>query len=335
MITIKGSKNSKRITYISEDGAEAYLRFEILDRRIVDAKETFVPNDLRHQGIASLLVQELLHYCASEGLLVRPSCSYVAYRVQGSEQWATLLESADNSDAVVEEFFKLSDPKQAQILQRFFKTGKGKYGEGDVFLGIRVPQTRAFAKAGKPWSMPTIEGLLTRKEHEVRFLGFIILAEEMKRTKDKAYQKTIYDCYMAHRKFCNNWDLVDLSAPYIVAIYLEDKPTKERIKILLKLAREEHLWSQRIAMVSCLGFIRQGSAEETLVLAEELLGHKHDLMHKAVGWMLREMGKRLDETLLRNFLDQHIAQMSRTTLRYAIERLSPEMRQHYLKLPIK
>ncbi len=140
----------------------------------------------------------------------------------------------DNLDAIIEEFAKLADPKQAEILQRFFKTGKGEYGEGDVFLGIRVPQTRAFAKAGKPWSMPTIEGLLKRKEHEVRLLGFIVLTEEMKRTKDKPYQQAIYDCYMAHREFCNNWDLVDLSAPYILPIYLKDKPTKERINFLLK-----------------------------------------------------------------------------------------------------
>ncbi len=241
----------------------------------------------------------------------------------------------DDLDALVEEFAQLGDPEQAKILQRFFKTGKGEYGEGDVFLGIRVPQTRAFAKAGRPWSMPTIEGLLKRKEHEVRLLGFIILVEEMKRAKDKAYQQAIYDCYMAHREFCNNWDLVDLSAPHILPIYLKEKPKEERIKLLLKLARQKHLWTQRIAMVSCWGFMKQGSSEETLILAEELLGHKHDLMHKAVGWMLREMGKRLDEGLLIDFLDKHIAQMSRTTLRYAIERLSPELRQHYLKMPIK
>ncbi len=246
-----------------------------------------------------------------------------------------LAPNSDKVDALVEEFAKLADPKQAQILQGFFKTGKGEYGEGDIFLGIRVPQIRAFAKAGQPWTMPTIKALLKRKEHEARFLGFIILVEQMKRTKDKACQQEIYDCYMAHREFCNNWDLVDVSAPTILPTYLQDKARKERLELLLKLARTEHLWSQRISMVSCLGFMRQGSAEETLVLAEELLGHKHDLMHKAVGWMLREMGKRLDEGLLIDFLDKHIAQMSRTTLRYAIERLSPELRQYYLKMPIK
>ncbi len=335
MITITGSKNNKTITYLDKEGQEAYLHFDILDRRIADATATFVPNELRDKGVASLLVKELLLYCMSEQLLLRPTCSYINYKLSKFWEWEAFFEDSDNSDRVIEEFSKLANPKDAQILQRFFKTGKGQYGEGDIFLGIRVPQIRAFAKAGRPWSIPTIEGLLTREEHEVRLLGFILLVEEMKRTKDWAFQKAIYDCYMAHREFCNNWDLVDQSAPYIVASYLKERPTKERIKLLLKLARTEHLWTQRIAMVSCLGFIRQGSSEETLILAEELLGHKHDLIHKAVGWMLREMGKHLDEDLLLDFLDKHIAQMSRTSLRYAIERLSPELRQHYLKMPIK
>ncbi len=238
---------------------------------------------------------------------------------------------SDDLSEILNAFRQLADSKYAQVVQRFFKTGKGEYGEGDVFLGIRVPQVRAFAKAGKPWAMPIIEGLLVQAEHEVRLLGFIILTDKIKRTKDKASQKTIYDCYMAHRQFCNNWDLVDTSAPYILPIYLKETPKEERIQFLLELARDTHLWTQRIAMVSCWGFIRQGSSEETIILAKELLGHKHDLMHKAVGWMLREMGKHIDEALLIEFLDKHSSEMSRTTLRYAIEKLSPELRAYYLK----
>ncbi len=246
-----------------------------------------------------------------------------------------LLEEKDNAEEIIKSFLELGNPKEAKTLSRYFKTAKGEYGEGDIFLGIRVPRIRAFAKVISPCSLTTIESLLVRPEHEVRLLAFILLVEQMQKSKDKTYQKAIYDCYMAHRAYCNNWDLVDTSCRDIIPIYWEDKPENQRIEVLLELARSPHLWTQRIAMVSCWGFIKRGSYKETLMLAKVLLGHKHDLIHKAIGWMLREMGKNIDEGLLIDFLDEYSTAMPRTTLRYAIERLSPELRQHYLNKPNK
>ncbi len=255
--------------------------------------------------------------------------------MQQRQERCNFLEGVDSSEEIIEAFLPLGNPEEAKILSRYFKTGKGEYAEGDIFLGIRVPRTRAFAKLISPCSLATIKFLLIRPEHEVRLLAFILLVEHMKKSKSKAFQKAVYDCYMAHREYCNNWDLVDTSCRDIIPIYWEDKPVAKRIETLLELARSPHLWTQRIAMVSCWGFIRRGSYEETLVLAKELLGHKHDLMHKAVGWMLREMGKNIDEVLLIDFLDEYSSVMPRTMLRYAIEKLSPELRQYYLNKPRK
>lgn len=237
-----------------------------------------------------------------------------------------------------------ADEEQRRVLMRFFKTGKGQYGEGDRFLGIKVPQTRAVVReAALQVSFAEIARLLQSPWHEVRLSGFLLLVCEMKaamprRGKDTfehaVHRKLIVELYLRHAGRANNWDLVDLSAPYILGQWLiaplPEGPMPDT-SILDVLAADADIWRQRIAMVSTLTLIRAGRYDDTLRIARILLPHPHDLIHKAVGWMLREVGKRDIRTLLA-FLDVHHAEMSRTTLRYAIERLPEWQRQYYLKL---
>lgn len=226
---------------------------------------------------------------------------------------------------VIEELKNLKDDKQSEHLMRFFKTGKGQYGEGDKFLGIRVPQTRAIAK--KYYLVTNFEKLkemLKNEYHEIRLCALLMMVLIYEKTdkKDK-----IVKLYLENTKYINNWDLVDLSAPKIIgANYIITKNPE----IITKLANSQHLWSERIAVVSQWSVVRNGEFDLLLSLAEKFLGHKHDLMHKAVGWMLREAGKR-DEKILLNFLDKHYKTMPRTALRYSIEKLSPEQKSFYMK----
>ena len=207
-------------------------------------------------------------------------------------------------------------PEKLEILSNFFKTGKGQYAEGDEFLAVNVPDQREIAKKYYVEAiLENIEELLASKFHEDRLTGLLILTYQMSKA-DKQQQKKIVDFYLAHLDRVNNWDLVDLSAGKILGRYLLDKPRA----ILYKLSRSKHLWSERVAMVATYEFIRINQFEDTLKLAEKYLNHKHDLIHKATGWMLREVGKR-DEKVLRNFLDKHSKQMPNVMYRYAIERI--------------
>lgn len=215
------------------------------------------------------------------------------------------------------------------FLRRFFKAGPGEYAEGDKFLGVTVPQQRAIAKEFKDLSLAEATDLLTSEWHEERLTALFILVGQYKRG-DEANKKAIYDLYLAHTKWVNNWDLVDSSSEFIVGPYLENRP--EKLDVLEKLALSELLWERRIAMLATFDYIKKGRADEALIIAEQLLYDKHDLIQKAVGWMLREIGKRVDHSLLSAFLDEHAATMPRTTLRYAIEHFDPERRQHYLSL---
>lgn len=223
------------------------------------------------------------------------------------------------------EFRKLSDPQKAKILQNFFKTKKGQYGHGDIFLGITVPITRSFAKKYLNISVNNISQLLRSDFHEERLLAVIILVEQFK-TADESKRKTIFTFYFDNSKFINNWDLVDLSAPKIVGNYLFDK-NKE---ILIDLSRSDNLWQKRISIVSTFYFIKQNDFEYTFKVAEILLNDDHDLIHKSVGWMLREAGK-MDQEKEELFLKKFYKQMPRTMLRYAIEKFDLEKRQKYLK----
>jgi 3-methyladenine DNA glycosylase AlkD len=227
---------------------------------------------------------------------------------------------------------KLVDFEKAGFYPRFFKAGVGEYAEGEKFLGVTVPQQRGVAKQFKDLPLGEVQKLLTSKWHEERLTALFVLVGQYQRGA-AADKKTIYDLYMAHTKWVNNWDLVDSSACYIVGPYLEN--SSEKLEVLQKLAASKLLWERRIAMLATFDYIKKGRADEALIVAEQLLYDKHDLIQKAVGWMLRELGKRVDRLLLTQFLDKHAATMPRTSLRYAIEHLNPETRAHYLALARK
>lgn len=222
---------------------------------------------------------------------------------------------------------KLASPTRAKNLQRFFKTGPGDYGAGDVFIGLSVPQARAFAKKYFSEPLKDIEVLLKSKIHEERLIALIILANRFGKGDEKEQAK-IYKLYLKNTKYVNNWDLVDTSAEYIVGAYLY---TRDR-KPLQKLAKSESLWDRRIAMLSTFYFIKKGESKDVLRIAKILMKDEHDLIHKASGWMLREMGKRVNENELRGFLDKYATKMPRTMLRYSLEKFSSKDRLHYMNL---
>ncbi len=206
----------------------------------------------------------------------------------------------------------------------FFKLGPGEYGEGDVFIGVRVPVLRKIARDFRDLSTAETLKLLHSPIHEERVLALIVWVENFKSGSATA-RKKLFDLYLANAQFVNNWDLVDLSAPQIVGVHLYGKSRK----LLAQLARSKNLWERRIAIVATLSMIRQNDFAPTLQIAKQLLHDREDLIHKAVGWMLREVGKK-DQAVLETFLDQHVTEMPRTTLRYAIERYPEKQRKAYL-----
>ena len=222
----------------------------------------------------------------------------------------------------------LASPTQARHLQRFFKTSKGEYGYGDVFLGITVPQIRKIANEYKDLTLPQIDKLMASKFHEVRFSGLVILTLQFKSSSESIVHKKIFDFYLKQVKAerVNNWDLVDVSAP-IIGQYLIGLGSSNQL--LLKLARSKSLWQRRVAIVFTFAFIREGIPQPTLLVAQELLRDEQDLIHKATGWMLREMGKR-NPIELRRFLEKNVSMMPRTMLRYAIEKFSSTERKRWL-----
>lgn len=226
--------------------------------------------------------------------------------------------------SIEQELKKLADKKRAKASAWFFKTGKGQYGEGDVFLGIRVPILRRVAHEFIDLPLTKLSQLLKSKIHEHRFAALEILAAKYDRAEAAEKQK-IFEFYLSTTKRINNWDLVDTSAPYIVGDYLLNNDRN----ILYKLAVSKNLWEKRIAIVSTAMFIREGEFHDTFAISKLLFKDSHDLIHKAVGWMLREVGKK-DEKALKKFLSQHVRHMPRTTLRYAIERFGKEERERYL-----
>ncbi len=265
-----------------------------------------------------------------------------------------------SASEILKRLKKVGTPEKAKLLSGFFKTGKGQYGEGDIFLGVVVPEERRIAKEFRDLPFSEIETLLASPYHEARLTGLLILTYTYE-SADKEKKKKIYDFLLAHIHAMNNWDLVDVIAPKIIGDYLlhthpsvhhvvrerRDKQAQEHPsergagkgkgtkvdrnsrEILYRLAESGNLWERRIAIVSTFAFIRVGQFDETLAICEMLLDDTHDLIHKATGWMLREVGKR-DEKVLCNFLDTHSARMPRTMLRYAIERLSEGERDEYL-----
>jgi 3-methyladenine DNA glycosylase AlkD len=220
-----------------------------------------------------------------------------------------------------------ADPKKAAFLPRFFKTGKGEYGAGDKFLGVKVPETRKIAKAYKDLPIKDIETLLFSPIHEERLLSVILLANRYAKSDEKGKEQ-VYRFYLKHAKRVNNWDLVDSSAHKIIGPHLQGKDDR----VLDKLAKSKNLWERRIAIIATFHFIYKGDCSKTYRIADLLLKDEHDLIHKAAGWMLRETGKRCSGVGLERYLEPRAATMPRTMLRYAIEKMSPAKRAHYLRL---
>ena len=242
---------------------------------------------------------------------------------------------------IIQELNKLKNPAQAKNLQRFFKTGKGEYGGGDIFLGLKSQEIKDIAKKYyRETNFNDIKKLLNSEIHEHRVASLRILVIQYEEGGDKI-RKKIFDFYLKNTKNINNWDLVDMSAPNIVGQFLfqtcfsgglSEKETSTKVSknlILYKLAKSKNLWERRMAIIATLTFIREKQFQDTIKISEILLKDKHDLIHKAVGWMLREIGKRDEQTLI-EFLDKHILAMPRTMLRYAIEKLPEKKRQYYL-----
>ena len=217
------------------------------------------------------------------------------------------------------------DPERAEHLQRFFRTGPEEYGEGDRFLGLRVPEVRAIARRHRELSLPDLADVLASPWHEHRQAALFVLADRY-RSAAPAEREAIAAFYLEHLDAVNSWDLVDGSAPHILGAHLLERDRS----VLYELAASGHLWRQRVAVLATFAFIRAGQFQDTFRLAELLRDHPHDLIHKAVGWMLREVGKR-DLAAEERFLDRHAARMPRTMLRYAIEKFEPERRRSYLQ----
>lgn len=242
---------------------------------------------------------------------------------------------------ILKEILSHRNIDKAALLGRFFKTGKGQYGEGDIFLGITVPESRKIAQKYGKITLPVVSKLIKNKYHEVRLVALLILVHKYKKLSTASprsnlreiEKRKIVDFYLNNTKYINNWDLVDLSTHYIIGDYLSQRTvvkTTSPETILLKLAKSKNLWERRIAIISTFAFIYKGESKWTFKIVNMLLKDDHDLIHKACGWMLREVGKRVSEKELISYLDIHSLQMPRTMLRYSIERLPEKTRLYYL-----
>ena len=235
------------------------------------------------------------------------------------------------------EFERLRDLQKAKVYSRFFKTGKGEYGEGDKFLGITVPEIRKACKDYPVSDLKVIKRMLQNEFHEIRFAALVCLRNIYEKGDDKS-KKKIFDFYLSNTNYINNWDLVDTSAPYIVGDYLLDKKSMPRgsnatlrgeRKILHELSKSSDLWERRISVLGTFPFLKKGEFKDLEKISIRLLKDEHDLIHKAVGWMLREAGK-VDEKFLLIFLDKYSTKMPRTMLRYSMEKLKKEVRDKYM-----
>ena len=226
-------------------------------------------------------------------------------------------------DEIKKELDSKANKEKSLIYARFFKTNKGQYGEGDIFIGLTVPEQRNLAKKYIDLNFKDLEQLLSNKIHEYRLTGLLILVYKYQKNDNK---KEIFDFYLKNIHASNNWDLVDCISDKIIGKYLIDKDKK----LLYNFANSNNLWKKRISIVSTFEFIKNNKFEDTLNISEILLKDSHDLIHKAVGWMLREVGKR-NQDLLESFLKKHSKEMPRTMLRYAIEKFDEEKRQYYMK----
>lgn len=240
----------------------------------------------------------------------------------------------NSSSQIKHSLLSLATPARAKTNAWFFKTGKGQYGEGDIFVGVTVPQVRGVVKeVSFDISLTEVQKLVKDPIHEVRLCALLILVKLFHKAQTKENKKKFFDFYIKHTKYINNWDLVDTSAHIIVGQYISlCMEHEERISFIDKYIASKSLWENRIIVLATLYQIKEGNEKMIFYVADRLLGHKHDLMHKAIGWMLREVGKKSGEKVLQSFLDNHIQHMPRTTLRYAIERFSEPTRKKYLAM---
>ncbi len=238
------------------------------------------------------------------------------------------------SKNLVAEIHSMRNPERARLSQRFFKTGKGEYGEGDVFLGLTVPQTRGLVKKYAPrMTLEDVDVLLSDKHHEIRLAGVLILVYFAQ--KKKYTIKELARFYMQHVSGINNWDLIDTSSEHIIGPYIQYELThEERVDFITQCIASSNPWINRIIILASFYQIKQGNAKLTIFIAERMLTHKHDLIHKAIGWMLREVGKRCSMEELRGFLDQYAPKMPRTMLRYAIEKMDETELKKYLSMKV-
>jgi 3-methyladenine DNA glycosylase AlkD len=233
-----------------------------------------------------------------------------------------------NAGVVIRSIQSKASASEAKHAQRFFKTGKGEYGYGDIFLGVRVPQVRKIATANKDLTLPQVEKLKASKFHEERLCGLVILTFKYKASRDALVHKKLFDFYLKQLKAgrINNWDLIDVTAP-IVGQYLIG--SRSSMQLLKKLARSKSLWQRRASIMFTFAYLRAGEVKPTIEISKILLTDNHDLIQKAVGWALREVGK-IDSKLLRDFLNKNLEKTPRTTLRYAIEKFSAAERKKWL-----
>lgn len=329
-----------RISLFDNAREIAYLSFEVEDKRLLYATHTVVDEAYQGQGLARRLVELLVEWCECRSLLIEPVCSYVRKLSERYERLERLLERYDDSAHYIQKLESLRNVDKAKQAARFFKTGRGQYGEGDVFLGLSVPLLRSLSVnklAPRGFrqcnmSQATLRGLWASPYHEARLLACHVVAAWAIKAENDDSRSRIYELYLECADRCNNWDLVDSSAPQVIAMYWANKDANKRSEALIELASSDSLWRQRIALVGTLGLIRLGIYRDTFSLVELLLDHKHDLIHKAMGWMLREIGKYGGKTLLTDWLDEYVLRLPRTTLRYAIEHLPETERQYYIHL---
>ena len=240
----------------------------------------------------------------------------------------------ETADEVLEGMKMLENEEQRDVLMKFFRTGKGEYGEGDRFLGLKVPETRMFVRQARNLSLGEVQKLIDSPWHEARLCGFLILVDQYnQKGLSESKRESLVQFYLKNAKKANNWDLVDLSCYKLLGRWLVQStcPYEEKLAVMDRLAESDNLWEQRISMVSTMATLINGDTSYTKRYAEFHIHHPHDLMHKAVGWLLREMGKRCGMDELRDFLSEHAHEMPRTALRYAIEKMESDERLYWMK----
>lgn len=317
-----------------------YLTAELADKRLLYATHTVVSPSYQGQGLAQRLVEALVLWAEERGLLIEPICSYIRKLSERYERLASRLETHSEAAVIIAELEALADPRRAEGQMKYFKTGKGQYAEGDVFLGIDTKSLQAVLKRAdaprgyrrRHLSTATLHDLWASPYNEARLLACYYATAWAETADSDEGRERLYDIYMANIERCNNWNLVDASAPYIFAVYWAGRDVTARRQALDDLVRSQSLWLQRAALVSTYGFIRQGESEETFRLCRQLINHPHDLIHKAMGWMLREVGKRIDMHLLRSFLQEYAPLMPRTALRYALEHFDADERLYFMQM---